>query len=201
MIDHKHKCIFVHIPKCAGASIRRTLGGPNSESYDSKRNIHIDHATASELKAYYTNGEFEEYFKFSIVRNPFDRMVSAYFYYIKRTGVRGSFYEFVTKTGIYQEVLQKNPSSAISSVLINIRPAYDYLYDLEGNLLVDFVGRFEDLQRSWAKITRKLKVDYLLTEHLNQSRRKPYQIYYTQRVRSLVSSRFENDLKVFGYGY
>ena len=79
MISHKHKCIFVHIQRCAGTSMEEKILG-----YDVWKSPHLineipemyaKHANASQLKALYPE-YWDEYFKFSFVRNPWERMVS-----------------------------------------------------------------------------------------------------------------------------
>ena len=86
MISHEHKCIFIHVPKCAGESIETALmGRPNWESDDPNyaslglpddSKIGQDkHYTISQWKDHIN---FTNYFKFSFVRNPWDRVYSAY---------------------------------------------------------------------------------------------------------------------------
>ena len=83
MIIDKEKLIFIHIPKNAGTSIT---------SYFSTQRINQPrkHASIEEIKSGFPT-EYEAYKKFAIVRNPYDRMVS-YFFYLKKNNnyyVRG----------------------------------------------------------------------------------------------------------------
>ena len=70
MISHKHKCIFIHIPKCAGTSVEVNFS-----------NKHSNHCPVAVFARKYPR-KFKNYFKFSFVRNPFDRLVSVYAYYV-----------------------------------------------------------------------------------------------------------------------
>ncbi|HSH75802.1 MAG TPA: sulfotransferase family 2 domain-containing protein, partial [Longimicrobiales bacterium] len=70
------RCIFVHIPKCAGFSVARSLFG----------NLAGGHLTVRKYQMIYRRREFSEYFKFTFVRNPWDRVVSAFFF-LKEGGV------------------------------------------------------------------------------------------------------------------
>jgi len=64
----RHRCIFVHIPKTGGVSISKSLFG----------NLAGGHMTIERYKIIFTKDEFDQYFKFTFVRNPWDRLVSAF---------------------------------------------------------------------------------------------------------------------------
>ena len=72
----QHRCIFVHVPKCAGVSISRSLFG----------SLVGTHIAMKSFQLIYTEEEFARYFKFAFVRNPWDRLVSAY-RFLKRGGM------------------------------------------------------------------------------------------------------------------
>ena len=77
MISHEHKCIFVHLPKVAGDSIERALTNEGWHTPRGKIPYKIQHEPSSSLKEIYA--EFwDEYFKFSFVRNPWDLLISTY---------------------------------------------------------------------------------------------------------------------------
>ena len=73
MICHKHKCIFIHIPRCGGTYIEELIQGEDQWF----KNRKTKHLIASQAKEIYKD-YWEDYFKFSIIRNPFDRMTSAF---------------------------------------------------------------------------------------------------------------------------
>ena len=72
----EHRCIFVHIPKCAGISLVKSLFG----------DFDLGHAGIKRYQIMFGPAEFNRYFKFTIVRNPFDRLVSAFFF-MKKGGI------------------------------------------------------------------------------------------------------------------
>ena len=72
MINDNLKLIFVHIPKTGGTSIKKSLGITNrSLGY---------HKRANDIKKEIPD-KWKNYFKFSVVRNPYDRVYSIYSYY------------------------------------------------------------------------------------------------------------------------
>ena len=71
MISHEHKCIFVHIGRCAGTSIEQWVCGADWWTIEPE----TKHLLASQARALYKD-YWDRYFKFSIVRNPVNRMIS-----------------------------------------------------------------------------------------------------------------------------
>ena len=104
MISHKHKCIFIHIPKCAGTSIKYFLfPDENVHWFDAnyevvhgwcpQRKFFMQHATSKQLveTGLISREQWDTYFKFTFVRNPWDRAVSDYFWMMKDRKIKDSF--------------------------------------------------------------------------------------------------------------
>jgi hypothetical protein len=72
MINHKHKFIFIHIPKCGGLSVSTALEW-----------VGLRHHTMEFYMKNYADYDLDEYYKFTFVRNPWSRVVSWYFYHMK----------------------------------------------------------------------------------------------------------------------
>ena len=79
MIIEEHKAIFIHIPKNAGSSIEALFANSSFRIQPGK------HDTASEIKSKFPE-LYESYRKFTIIRNPYDKMVSWYFF-LKRNAL------------------------------------------------------------------------------------------------------------------
>ena len=93
MLCHKYKCIYIHIPKTAGKSIQhvfaRQLGLGSKKGSDLLLGMNdnpalgppeLSHLKTSEYVqfGYLSQEQFDSYFKFAFVRNPWDRIVSEY---------------------------------------------------------------------------------------------------------------------------
>ena len=96
MISHKYKCIFIHIPKTGGTSIENALLGGK------KQPTRIKHKRAKDYLKQYPK-EWKQYFKFTVIRNPWDWMVS--WYYWRGQNSKTSIKEFLTN---YRLVHKKN---------------------------------------------------------------------------------------------
>ena len=86
MYSHEHKFIYVHIPKSAGTFIKHYLlsniepgyeSNQNQQDYDDKYRTTCERALSGIVQDV---PGYKDYFKFTIVRNPFDRVVSMYTY-------------------------------------------------------------------------------------------------------------------------
>ena len=198
MIDNVHKVIFIHIPKCAGETIRKLLGEKEQELYDDQRGIERRHATAQQIRDFYTNGEFDRYFKFAIVRNPYERMVSAYHYLNLRVGVIGPFEDYISQRGVYQLT---EDSGKIERTLIAPISLYDYLYGSDGNILVDYIGRFESLRGELHHIFKELGLptDRIGYTWKHRGHYDHYSQYYTNKIADEVYRQYEKDFDTFHY--
>ena len=93
------KIIFIHIPKNAGESIEKSLNIYNGNKVENifgiSDSIVLQHLTAIQLKnSYFDNSEWNEYFKFAVIRNPWSKAVSEYNWYL-RYGPKIQFFEWV----------------------------------------------------------------------------------------------------------
>ena len=234
MISHERKFIFVHIPKAAGTSIITTFGdddGVEAESGDgpllpfepdaNKFDPPPPHLRITDYVkyGYVTQAMFDAYFKFSFVRNPWDRLVSEYKY--RRLA---SKYDF--KTFVFEHF----PRPAWRDEYCHVIPQYDFLHDTRGNRLVDYVGKLENLQQGVDAICARLGLPAQMLEHRNKSlsllnRRDigPYHVlktlrdylsirqkrntfshyteYYDQETVDFVSRIYIKDIEAFGYRF
>lgn len=187
--SNKKKFIFIHIPKSAGTAIRSALG----ELEEGRRHL--------PWWVYYNSSykKYNEYFKFSFVRNPYDRVESAYKYLLLGGNQRedlevskviqnyGSFYDFV-KFGLYEGSMKSHP------FFWNQK---DYIFDWKGDLKLNYLGRFESLQCDFDIICDRLDTDRVELEKINFA--KPDGFRACQKSRKLLYEIYKNDFDTFGY--
>ena len=213
MISHKYKCIFVEVPKTGSTSIRAILG-----------KAYIPHLNLVEIKTLMENSwtqfggrtnrirgalyqllpqerkidigrrQFESYFKFGFVRNPWDRVVSLY-ERIEPIQMKDkmSFDEFVDWIQF---------SSATCTHSSPHRYQLDWFLDGSGNMLADFIGRFERLDQDWAFVADKLGITEKTLPHARENpRARHYTEYYNGRTREIIAQKFRIDIEHFGYEF
>jgi hypothetical protein len=175
--------LFIHINKTGGRSIETALG------------CIYEHKTARQKRREIGAEVWDDKFTFTFVRNPWDRLVSQYFY--RRQTNQGAedleFQEWVRR--VYAE---RDPELRSREVLF--LPQSDWVTDDEGNALVDFVGRFERFEDHFQYVCDRLDVRKSLP-HKNKSSRETYQTYYTNDTAEIVAEYFAEDIERFDYSF
>ncbi len=206
LISHHKHFIFIHNYKVAGVSIKRSLSGTKNAAAElgeltalQKRILSVwsnnslyrlsDHMTAAELKKEIPAGIFKRYFKFGFVRNPWDHQVSLYEY------MRSSPDHFQHK-----EISMLKDFEEYIDWRVNRNVHFQKDFFFEGDeCLVDFIGKYEHLERDFQAVCRRLGILAGL-QHLNKSPRySDYRQYYSSRTIELVAEAFDEDIRLFGY--
>ena len=170
----------------------------------------LAHLTASEYVkfGYISPQDYSSYYKFSFVRNPWARLVSEYAYRLHQS--RFSFKDYVTNF-----LPERNP---YTDAYRHIMPQYHYLHDENGERIVDYVGRFENLEADFGVVCRHLGMAHLQLPHSNKStvggrlsklaalfssrnKAKHYSEYYDAELREIVADMYKLDISTFGYSF
>ena len=232
MICHEYKCIFVHVPKTAGISVEHVFVDRLGLTWETRAPLllrlnddpkrgprRLAHLKASEYVScgHITEELFRSYYKFSFVRNPWDRIVSEYKY-------RGYPRKMDFKTYLFKHL----PKPGWTDEYCHIIPQYEFLFDQDGSLLVDFVGRYERLQTDFDEVCGKIGLPTITLPHVNKSLQEDkssktklylrklkrlafdkqkkntfehYVKYYDDESREFVSMLFSKDIEVFKYQF
>lgn len=203
MISHLHRCIFTHVPKTAGKSILALFGLPEfGKDYTDPLQYIEDPYDHRPLSGYRDRPYFEDYLKFAFVRNPWDRVVSTFFY-LDHGGCNQWDEMFRQRylqpyAGDFKHFVRE-----IDRVLAtkHFLPQYLWLCDEQGRVLSDFVGRYEDLSTELSVIGKRLGIDVGGLPHLNRSQHERYDTYYDDETRERVARAYAADISVFGYTF
>jgi len=226
MYCQEYNCLFVHIPKTAGKSIESFFLSLLGLSWDQRSSLllkynndlskgpeRLAHLTAQEYVElqYLSKTQFESAFSFSFVRNPWDRIVSEYRY--RRGYLRCSFKDYL---------MHEFPEPGMSDASRHVLSQKEFIFDKEGNQLVDFIGRFENLQSDFEEVCRRVGIasDVLprvkeasgarltLPERLRQwlrlhkePRHRHYSGYYDAESRERVATMYAQDIQAFAYSF
>lgn len=197
-ISNKHNLILVHIPKNAGTSIEETLEMNELSGHHKWYNY-----------KYKVPEKWENYYKFSVVRNPFDRVVSNYVYARKEVSYwHNALNPDKSRYGKHRDYdTLKNKSFREAVHMIGDlehqgwRDQYTYISDGE-EIFVDRVLKMENLTDGFNQMLSDLGVVGYDLKHINSSRdENNYKSYYDRETREIVTEYYETDLELFDYSF
>jgi hypothetical protein len=153
---------------------------------------------------------YAEHFKFAFVRNPFDRLVSCYRDKIDRQNVPG--YILKSAQSIGEEFYPRMPFPEFARIVCRVpnrwadghfRPQHMTVCGRGGNVIADFVGRFENLAEDFEHVKERIGAPELsLPERNRKAPQDPsYRDHYDDALRELVAKRYRRDLKTFDYSF
>lgn len=205
IISLKHRFIFAAIPKTGTHSVRRALREHLGEEDMEQVGLFVQkklpipelarfkhgHLTLAQVRPHLPSGEFESFFKFAFVRNPFDRFVS--------------YCSFITRQ---QGQFDRDPKAVMRHFVVNppwnhilFQPQADFVTDENGKLLTDELGRVEQMQESYDRIAARIGIPTAPLERANSSRRGDYRQYYDDELAEGVGELYARDLALFGYEF
>jgi len=190
------KCIFVHIPKSAGLSVNYGLFGRHTGN----------HLTMAEYQLALTRREFDSFFKFTVVRNPWDRLISAY--HFLRNGGRNAedrrwVDEHLSEISNFEEFVLQWVNRSNVRKGVHFLPQHTFI-TLPGstNPLVDFIGYFENIEADYDHVRNRLGGgDALKCENQTRGRRRDYRSYFTEQTREIVQETYREDIELLGYDF
>ncbi len=212
MISHQHKCIFIHIPKTAGTSVNSFFHPgvkfhykiPDYErlfGWCPKRKLHMQHATTKQLieTELISEEQWNSYFKFAFVRNPWDRSYSDYAFVKDFANVNGSFKDYLNKEGGFQSIFTDNTNE--NYLGDHVIPQSDFI-NIDGDYKLDFLGRFENFKNDIQFVLKTLSIDEQFDQFRNSSKRKKdYSLFYTNSNIKRVSELYSIDISNFNYSF
>ncbi len=176
--------IFIHVPKAAGSSISLELFGHQ-----------VGHFTVMD---WFARDPLltERLFKFAFVREPLDRLHSAW-RFLRAGGMNAGDAETGARlAATFDDFVAQLVADATLQRWIHFLPQHHFLCAPDTRLLVDFVGRFEKMEADFARVAARLGKDVQLSVR-NPSPAAP--LAASDRTRKLVRDLYEADYQMFGY--
>jgi len=186
---HKPKSTFIHIMKTGGSSFTYWVNlHLDEEKYKNYKNpnTHITREQSLEFES--DLGQV-----FTIVRNPFDRLVSLYTFLHRKPGPiskRIKTFEYFVKQSCEQGNFHK-------FILKRVDPINQY--DMIGSDDCMFL-KLENITEDFKKIQEMFKINEPFP-HRNKTKHKPYRSMYSDQLRDMVTQACETDLKKFNYSF
>lgn len=184
-INENKKSIFFEIPKNASTSIKQLL----------KKN---------EFKLLKEKVNYNNYFKFAFIRNPWDRVMSNWKMFCSSSGrwIKSAQLKALFGDRDYNKILFPEFIEIIQTVNNHHwEQQIEYLKDEDDNIIImDVLGRFENLFNDFKKIKMKLNLNGTLGK-INVTNHKDYQHYYNLKEIELIEKKYEKDIEEFGYTF
>ena len=201
MICHKHKYIFIHIPKNAGTSIELSLKKHNLVDHDFPQSISVHYDNVDETIA-------DSYLTFAVKRNPWERFVSIWSYWTinSESHPRGKAIGNACRNFNFKTFVKGLPE--IEKRVKNNFPLgmVHYMQQTELNQLPSYVAvdtwiEFNNLQQDFNTVCDKIGLPHQQLPHNNKTKHKHYTEYYDDETREIVAKKYARDIEYFGYEF
>ena len=181
------KCLFFHIPKTAGISISNSIYG----------DIKWGHRTVNYYKSYYGDEVFNSLYKFCFVRNPYDRLFSAYTF-LKKGGINDQDLAFSEKHLHeyldFEDFVLRGLEKKEIMEWVHFRPQHTFVCDDNDKMVMDFVGKMENINEDFSYLCKQINVNVELKK-LNMSFVKKND--FSDNIKSIIKSKYQKDFTLF----
>ncbi len=220
-ISYPFKTIFVHIPKCAGTSIEKYLGMGSTAQLFSYKPIKLtdikydtnlfssdelldfenrtpQHLTITQLKKIIPNDIINSFFKFSVIRHPYQRMISEYAYIHETPTAKTSTFRNKPFDIFVDEVLNLSNEEQITLFDGHLESQFDYLF-INNELAIDAVYKLENFEPCVAKLKELTKSN----RDLPHSRATTFvsNIDIANETKQKIFDYYQKDFESFGYTF
>lgn len=217
IFSHQHKFIFVHVAKTGGTSVDVTLARncDHSEQFNTRKlNPNVDvlgRRIALEIRPKATAEQWDQYFKFAFVRNPWDRTVSI-FRHLQSAKKMKSKEKFRYLDEITRR-LKIRPKDFTFEIFVKAvlrdRVFDNYHWDKQIHCFTDednqnlfnFIGRYENLQQDFDAICKRLGFPAVKLPHHNKTGHHHYSSYYSAETELIVGQLYRDDVEMFDYQF
>ncbi|MCF6409084.1 sulfotransferase family 2 domain-containing protein [Pseudalkalibacillus salsuginis] len=208
IISHKYKFIFLKTKKTAGTSIEISLSrycgdkdiitpimfedekiradlGKYPQNYQIGQINFYNHDSANKIKSLIGEDIWDSYYKFCFDRNPWDKVISLYYFLVKDPK-KESFDEFLERKGY--------------------KYAYNFpIYTINNKSVVDYLGKYENLESDLKSICNKISLPFDgWLPNAKGNFRKNHQHYSTQynkHQREVIHNFFKKEIELLNYKF
>lgn len=209
----KRNAIFLPLCKTGNTSIKKVFFPEINYTDKTLEEFHRAIKTREKPMKDFLSLYSKNNFIFTFTRNPYSRLVS---FYKDKIKYHAQLHSADSKNGImealandYNHLFYTNMSfeacvCVASKIQDNLADPHfktqcSFLVDKKGNLIPNFVGRFENLQNDFDYVLKKLKINCVKLPHLNETKKENWLDYYNEETIKLVNKRYKKDFKFLGY--
>jgi hypothetical protein len=166
--------------------------------YCSKNRIYTTaHLRADQIYEILGAEEYNSMFSFAFVRNPWDRCLSAYFYFRRKT-----FHPLhrLAMSLSYEDFLLEQEQNGMPYIGQQVQ----WIYRNGQEKMIDFVGKVENIDSDMLLVDQRLGLtDSVFSSRANVSpaRDRDYRIYYTDKSREIVERSMQPDIELLHYSF
>jgi hypothetical protein len=222
-ISHKRKFVFLSNPKCGSSSIRRLLNPVTDIKGEDhpKKPLVMMHIHADALKSYFEHEDYkgksvdswDNYYKFTTIRNPFKKMVSQYFFSRPDKDFLPYYHPDHDATSPFRHGFNDWLKHTTQGHGL---PSYNYFCcdHSSGELLLDKVFKIEEINEVLpSALLENCGLEIESIPHLNPDYKKSgatsrhmswngdyYQLYNKKSI-SIIEDLYSSDLETFNYEF
>lgn len=184
----KNKIIFFHIPKTGGVSICKSLF----------ENLDFGHRDVKFYKSVFGTKKFNTYYKFCFVRNPYLRLYSAYSFLQKggMNRIDKNFNEkYLIKYKTFEDFVKNGLLQKEIKNWIHFKPQHSFVTDKNNNLVVDFIGKLETIDKDFLSLKKILNKENCSLLHLNKTEKNP--LVLNEEIKKIIVFHYKKDFELF----
>ena len=188
-------CIFIHIPKCAGNAVQQSLF----------REVVFGHQTIRQYQIALPKTLYEKTWKFTVTRNPWERIVSAWRfleaggfhehdadYFAENLSQYPTFDHFVNDWLVFQDLDQCGCA--------HFKTQLHYIRDFRGRVAMDYIVKLSDLASEYSHIREKVGGSELIVNNQTMGENVNWRSFYdTSETLENVSRVYAEDIRVLDY--
>ena len=195
----KHNLLFLNIPKVASSTLW-SIAAQLEDGFDTTKRSQVRDYKLAAIQSSQLH-KYPDVRKVAFVRNPFDRIVSTY-----KNKVGSNKESFLARNKLDKGISFEDFIDFVCRVEDHnadrhIRSQYTFLYDYQGRLLVDYLGRLETFEADIRQVERTFQLPKLVVPHWNKTAAVDYQQYFTDAQRRQLENRYALDLQLLGYSF
>lgn len=180
-------CLFFHIPKTAGISISNSIYG----------DVKWGHRTVDYYKSYYGDDVFYSLYKFCFVRNPYDRLFSAYTF-LKKGGINDQDLAFsqkyLSEYLTFEDFVLRGLEKKEIMEWVHFKPQYTFVCDND-KMVMDFVGKMENINEDFEYLCKQININNAELKKLNMSSVKKND--FSDEIKSIIKTKYQKDFTLF----